>query len=197
MNLLFYGVLVMGSILLLSSCSDGNQTSTKQASTPSQQKQIDNSLKEAIQQKPIIEEIEIKGIKLGMTKSEYAEVYKKNGGLKMTIGGAKNKYSSVDPNSDFVDGKLDRFSFFFASNNYDGLISAIKDKYIDIKCEQSDIQTTAGVTYAQEICQMDDKLGKLIIAKYLSDIETSSLSLSSHASIEKSMQEEEKKKKDI
>jgi hypothetical protein len=76
------------------------------------------------------EEIDIKGIRLGMTKKEISALYP-NGTDNFTIGGVSN---SLGLRLLFHEDKLAEMTFYFDTSGFNNVISAVKYKYPNIKC---------------------------------------------------------------
>ncbi len=141
------------------------------------------------------QEIEIKGLKLGMTR---AEVEAKAGPLPLknfTVAGVHSKYTSV--NLEFHEDKLDYFVFFFDSDDFDSVLEAIKAKYPSFQCEKSTVTNRTGNSFTQVDCKLKDKLGFLHLSRFCNDINTSSLSLMSSRKIKELVTNRKKRKKDL
>jgi hypothetical protein len=142
------------------------------------------------------QEIEIKGLRLGMTKQE---VQKKIGRLPVdnfTIAGVQSKYGEFSP--EFYHGKLDSFTFFFDSSDFDQVLSAVKDKYPALICENTTITNAMGARFTQTVCNLRDKLGVLHLSRYLmSNITSSVLSLNSDRYLKDFTDKQNKLKKDL
>ena len=139
--------------------------------------------------------IEIKGLRIGMTKGE---VEKKIGRLPVrdfTIAGARNKYPTFSP--EFHDGKLDLFGFFFDPDAFDEVVSAVKDKYPALICENTTVTNAMGAAFRQTQCLLRDELGTLRLSRYVNDIRTSALSLMSERKIKESLEKRNKREKDL
>jgi hypothetical protein len=116
--------------------------------------------------------IEIKGLRIGMTEDE---VEKKIGRLPVhdfTIAGIRNKYpiSQSLGNVDFYDGKLDYFLFVFNSSAFDEVVSAVKDKYPALICENTTVTNAMGAAFKQTKCTLKDELSLLLLSRYGSQI---------------------------
>ncbi len=126
----------------------------------------------------LCQDIEIKGLRLGMNK---AEVETKVGPLPLknfTIGGVPSQFSEIRPRFDDQD-KLEDFTFFFDPNDFDKILRAVKAKYPKLKCKGSRVANAMGASFRQTECEMKDRLGKLEITRYI-DLESSVLTLRSH-----------------
>lgn len=129
---------------------------------------------------------DIKGIHIGMSKAEYNDAI--GNAREWTVAQTPSKYSS-GPNAVFdKEGTLQHFLFFFPSSSWEHVRDAVLDKYPKLRCETSPVQNRFGASFAQEECSF----GNLKMSRFVSDIETSSLSLWNPEFIRK-LEEERKK----
>ncbi len=139
--------------------------------------------------------IEIKGLRLGMTESE---VEKKIGPLPLkefTIAGVPSKYSTVDLN--FHKNKLDSFMFFFDADAFEDVLQAVKSKYPALKCVGSTVSNAMGASFKQVDCKLRNQLGTLSLSRFVSDINTSVLTLASHRQSQEWVNESKAKQRDL
>lgn len=107
--------------------------------------------------------IEIKGIHLGMTKSEVTEQI---GFDEFTVGGIRSKYIYGSPlHLDFYEEELDEFIFFFHPSGFYQVLDAVKGKYPSLKCEDSKVQNAMGATFSQIKCEYSDSSAMLSLSR--------------------------------
>ncbi len=141
------------------------------------------------------QEIEIKEIRLGMTR---AEVQKKVGQLPLqnfTIAGVPSKYSTVSV--EFHEDKVDSFRFFFNSQDFNDVLEAVQKKYPKLKCENSSVKNSIGVSFSNTDCVLREPLGSLQLSRFVSDTRTSVLSLVSDRSIKEFTENKSERQKDL
>jgi hypothetical protein len=134
-------------------------------------------------------EIDVKGIHLGMTK---AEIEKKYGPLPLKdfeIGGVAGRFPI---RLEFYEDKLDELMFFFPSDSFTDVQKAVVTENPDIKCSDSTITSPKGESFTQTSCKLVDKIGTMRVDRYVRDIDTSAVILTSH----RLYQELEKKRKE-
>ncbi|CAN1507597.1 hypothetical protein MCEKH45_00699 [Methylophilaceae bacterium] len=152
----FVSFFVIGSILLLSGC--GNEP----------------------------EEIEIKGIRIGMAKDQLDGIIYRIGYYDdVTVGGAKMKNITSD-SVEYRDGKLDSIYMLFDLGQYNSVLAAIENKYPGIECKQNS-------------CSISDKKGselKIFMYTQYTMIKLSSFKNIADSTID-SLKEEDKKMNDI
>ena len=141
------------------------------------------------------QQIEFKGLHLGMSR---AEVQKKAGPLPLkdfTIAGVGSKYSTIELR--FHEDKLDSLAFLFHANRFDDVLEAVRAKYPALECKNTTVTNAIGGSFTQTDCTLKDMLGTLTLTRFVSDIRTSVLSLTSDRAIKEYIDEERKRKKDI
>ncbi len=141
------------------------------------------------------QEIEIKEIRLGMTQ---AEVEKKVGQLPLqnfTIAGVPSKYSTVSV--EFHEGKVDSFRFFFNSQDFNDVLGAVQKKYPKLKCENSSVKNSIGMSFTNTDCVLREPLGSLQLSRFVNDISTSVLSLVSDRRIKEFTEKKLEHQKDL
>lgn len=139
--------------------------------------------------------IEIKGLRVGMTK---AEVQKKFPTFKgFTIAGVRSKHDFLPLEVSYRSGKLHNLMFIFAPANFDTVFGAIKEKYPNINCEKSLVGNPMGATFGQVECSLQDSDSVLKLVRYATDISTSVLIVSSKKLLEEQEANAKQRKKDI
>ena|SRR6185369_16861620 len=133
--------------------------------------------------------IEIKGLRLGMTK---AEIEKKFGPLPINAFTIADVSGKFPVRLEFYEGKLDELMFFFSSKDFNDVRKAVISKNPDLKCTDSTVTSPAGKSYNQVNCKLADQLGTLRVDRFVRDIDTSAVTLTSH----RLFQELEKKRKE-
>jgi len=144
-----------------------------------------------------ISHIEIKGIQVGMPKSD----------VELLLGGSPYpkpfSIAGIFPKTPsailtgFIDGKLSSFTFLFNSGNFSLMQSALKEKYPQLTCETSEVKNRAGATFEEVKCKMNAESGNLLLSKFYLDLNTSALVMMSVEEQEKIRLEIAKRKKDI
>jgi hypothetical protein len=133
--------------------------------------------------------IEIKGLRLGMTKTEIENKFGKLPINNFTIADVPGKFPV---RLEFYEGKLDELMFFFAPNSFNDVRKAVVSQNPEIKCTDSTVTSPRGESYKQVNCRLADKLGTLRLDRFVMDVNTSGLTLTSH----RLFQELEKKRRD-
>jgi len=121
--------------------------------------------------------IEIKGLRLGMTKTE---IEKKFGALPInnfTIADVPGKFPV---RLEFYEGKLDELMFFFPSKSFNEVHKTVIANNPELKCADSTVTSPAGQSYKQVNCKLADQLGILRVDRFVRDIDTSAVTLTSH-----------------
>src|SRR5689334_4159678 len=103
-------------------------------------------------------EIEIKGLRLGMTK---IEIEKKFGALPLNNFKIADVSGKFPVRLVFYEGKLDELMFFFSSKSFSDVRKAVISDNPEIKCTDSTITSPKGESYIQVNCKLADKLGTL------------------------------------
>ena len=144
-----------------------------------------------------INEIEVKGVRLGMNKAEAEELLGTRINPKQfSIAGVSSKTPPAIFNN-FIDEKLSSFTFLFHSSNFLQLLVAVKGKYPELICETSEVKNKMGAAFEQVQCKLNSPEGNLLLSKYYLDLNSSGLVLRSIQEIEQSRKVIEKNKKDI
>jgi hypothetical protein len=153
-------------------------------------------------------EIEIKGIKIGMSQNDYEIIVppqrffdEDNKPIRVkpsefTIAEIPGKHVYSSAGATFEADKLDSFLFFFKSENFDKMLNAVKAKYPKLKCENSIVNNAFGATFKNINCYLKDKSGQFKLTKYV-DLETSSLSIRSHEYIKRTANKQKIPSKDL
>lgn len=134
--------------------------------------------------------IEIKGFYIGMPMEQAQQHYRELPDV--SIGGATAKYDFDPLKLEYNDAKLEALIFFFRPDGYEGLRDALKDKYPGLRCESSKASTRAGAAITQEECSLRSGGALLQLRRYLNDITTSSLSLTSEAKLKAEAEQRKK-----
>jgi hypothetical protein len=139
------------------------------------------------------QDIEIKGLRLGMTKQEVQKKIGRLPVLNFTIAGVEGIDGPFSP--EFYQGKLDSFVFLFDPRDFDEVLSAVKGKYPALTCENSTVTNAMNARFTQTQCNLRDKQGALQLSRYVLNISTSALSLVSDRHIKDSLDKQDKKRK--
>lgn len=144
------------------------------------------------------QQIDIKGLHLGMTKSEVTEKYGPMPIKGFTVAGVSSKYPALGLALTFHEDKLDTLTFFFNPSGFNDVRGAVTGKYPSLHCEDSAVSNAMGGSFTQTICSLKDDLGAFRLQKFVSDIKTSALILmSDRKSIEERDKKAQKQKDDI
>lgn len=119
-------------------------------------------------------DVEIKGLKLGMTREEVQALHPAGTkGEIFTVAGVKSKYAHSNVEQYNSDGKVIAVMFFFDRDNFEQVFDAVKGKYPKMNCETSSVSNAMGATFQKIECRH----GSLKITNMVSDINTSLLSI--------------------
>lgn len=124
---------------------------------------------------------DIKGIRIGMTRADVDELFTWKAFENFTVAEVGSKYREGPILKYDMDGKLEHFMFVFNSDNFDAVKSAFAQKYPKMKCNSSKVGNAMGAKFAQVNCEYKD----LSLTRFLNDIDTSVVSLSNNAALEK------------
>lgn len=137
-------------------------------------------------------EIEIKEIKIGMSKEEYEKIipppafFDKEGKPQkvkpsnFTIAEIRGKHEFSSTSAKYDDNeKLESFIFIFSPTDFPTMLEAVKEKYPKLTCRNSTVNNAFGAKFMDTNCTFKDKKSILQLHRYV-DLETSTLSLSSH-----------------
>lgn len=144
--------------------------------------------------------IDIKGIRLGMTRDELiaqgAIVNSKQNFVMpgFTVGGVPAILGNADLT--LKDERLDTFTFFFAPDDFDEVLAAVKIKYPKTKCESSELQNGFGAKFPQTYCTYTDGKTTLRVRRMLSN-EVGLLSLVANSTLKQMDDRAQRKKGDI
>jgi hypothetical protein len=140
--------------------------------------------------------IEIKGLYIGMPKEDFKKQFPTLNSF--TIAGVYSKFKSTNPiNIKYRNGKIDDLGFFFESENFQTVLSAVKEKYPELSCETSEVSNGAGIKFSQVKCTLEDSESILTLNRFIGDINTSMLNLTSKKYIQELVDEANKNQKDI
>lgn len=147
-------------------------------------------------------DIEMKGLKIGMTYEEVSKLYKidkwsfasmKNG-KQPTLAGVEVDYMSLE----FKNKKLTNISFSFKSKDFYTVFEPIFEKYNDMKCNETKVQNSFGAVFNQVRCNLYDEKSYMSIYKLQpDDITKSYITISEPLSNEDIKKRNENVKKDI
>lgn len=121
--------------------------------------------------------IEINGLRLGMTKTE---IEKKFGGLPLKEFKIANVAGKFPVRLAFHEGKLDELMFFFSSKSFNDVRKAVVPKYPELRCNDSVVTSPKGTKFEQVNCKLEDQQGMLKLDKFVMDVDTSALILISN-----------------
>lgn len=136
--------------------------------------------------------VNIKGYYLGMDKCEI-----------ITKFGIPNESLTIvdfnvgDPMLEFIDDKLSMFFSRFPESKFDLTREAYFEKYPEMKCINSLVQNGYGTKYEQITCSVSSEIGRLVLTRFTGDVRNSTIVLMANKLIEKNIDSEIKKKKDI
>lgn len=147
-------------------------------------------------------DIEMKGLKIGMTYEEVSKLYKidkwsfasmKNG-KQPTLAGIEVDYMSLK----FKNKKLTDISFSFKSKDFHTVFEPIFEKYNDIKCNETKVQNSFGALFNQIKCKLYDEKSYMSVYKLQpDDITKSYIHIGEKVSDEDVNKRAETAKKDI
>jgi hypothetical protein len=98
-------------------------------------------------------DVDLNGLKIGMARAEYLAIV--NDPLGFQLAGAAPT-SSDAVRAEFLEGKLQEFSFDFYSYKFEDVRDAIKAKYPSMECET--VKATADVPFDHERCSVGTTL---------------------------------------
>jgi hypothetical protein len=145
-------------------------------------------------------DIDIKGVRLGMTQDELVALgATTNAQQKLvlpdfTVGGVKAFMGDADLG--LKEGRLDTFTFFFAPSDFDEVLAAVKAKYPKTKCTDSQLQNGFGAKFTQTYCTLSDAKTTLQVRRMVSK-EFGLLSLVPTSTLQKQDAQAQKAKGDI
>lgn len=139
--------------------------------------------------------IEIKGISIGMTRAELQKKYPTWRGF--TIAGVRSLNKDSPGHVEYFKGRLDNFHFSFDSDSFLDVLEAVKEKYPNIDCKNSQIKNVWGATFNQVECFLADNVSTLFLSRYGGDLRTSGLTLASVRRLDALEEKNKLKKKDI
>lgn len=143
-------------------------------------------------------DIDIKGLKIGMTFEEANKIVKFNKGQRFsfainpTFGGVKAEYLAIE----LKNNKISNIAVNLKSDDFDNVIGALLDKY-DLKCKDSLVQTKIGAKYNQVKCSYSSNGVNLIVEKYSGNVSESLIMVLVPPTEEEIKKENEKVKNDI
>ena len=147
------------------------------------------------------QDIDIKGLKIGMTFEEASKLFKfiqydKKSFARVqdvtTFGGVNINFMSVN----FENDKVRDILITMKPDNFDTVIDALKEKY-KMTCVYSTIQNRMGAKFNQEKCNYIYNGVVLMADKYMNKTTESSIFVSNLPSDEDMKNEKEKAKNDI
>ena len=139
--------------------------------------------------------IEIKGLSIGMPKAEVEALFPSWAGF--TIAGVKSA-EGFAPVARYHDDKLDVFHFIFSAKDFDAVAEAVKEKYPSTECVDSKVSNAMGTTFRQTHCNItNDPLAVLRLSRFVKDVNTSMLTLTSMRFVKEGLEKRRERKKDI
>ena len=140
-------------------------------------------------------DIEIKGIRIGMTKAELHQLHSDLKGF--TVAGVRSKYEHVPLGLRYRDDLLDQVAFYFHSTGFRQVLEALKEKYPTLACETNNVSNAMGATFEQQKCSLEDANSVLHLSRFVNDTRTSGLTLMSKKSLQEQIDKSKAQKKDI
>ncbi len=145
----------------------------------------------------ISQEIEIKGLKLGMSKadveSKFGEISKSGFIYEFTIGGIEGKYLKLK----FHEDKLDDIYFSFNSDGFEAVRGAVASKYPALKCKNSTVENRMGASFVQVECNLNSDNAMFSLTRISGDIKTSMLTLGTRRALDEFIEKQKQKQGDI
>jgi hypothetical protein len=141
-----------------------------------------------------VAQVDIKGIRIGMTRTEVTRMFPTWEGF--TVAGVAQHAAFRDPTV-FHKGKLDRFVFAFYPQSFEAVLSAVKEKYPTLACRTVTITDSAGTNAEQTMCAVADPNSVLLIRRFATDLQTSMIALYSRRFLAEDTNRALKQKKDI
>ena len=139
--------------------------------------------------------IEIKGIRVGMTKQQLNQTIPSWSGF--TIAGVPPMFHELRSPAVFHAGRLDRFVYMFLPEHFNTMHEALLEKYPALQCKSLVKTDTVGESAESTECGLADKDSVLLLSKYSVDRNTSLIGLYSRRYLEEEKQRKLKTKKDI
>ena len=136
--------------------------------------------------------LDIRGLRIGMTKDEVVAKYPTWD--KFTVAGVSRRWP-IDPPV-YELGRLDRFVFLFAVQNFEKVREAMIEKYPKTTCRAYQISDENGQSIEQTECGILDSMSMLLLLKY-SDRVTSRLGLYSKKFLESDVTRIQKNRKEF
>lgn len=130
-----------------------------------------------------------------MTQVDFEQKYGPSPLRDFTIADVPSKYKRVD--FFFREERLDSFNFYFAEDDFEHVLDALRTKYPKLQCQQSPVTNLFGARLAQVECGLKDKRGGLSLTRFVNDVNTSGLSLYSNELVQELKQKKRKHNKDI
>lgn len=150
------------------------------------------------------QDIDIKGLKIGMTYQEASKLFKLGEYKKIVFATQKNGQTptfagvSVDYIAlHFENKKINSISVKFNSSDYNQVIEPLREKYKNMICDVSVVQNRMGAKFNQEECYVANDVIGMSINKYSDNISESYISVYKKATKEEIENNKEKVKKDI
>jgi len=143
----------------------------------------------------IDEPIEIKGLRIGMTRAEVIAKYGKPPLRDFTVAGVPGKSKRLDLS--FHEDRLDYWIFYFDVGAFDELMEALRSKYPRLRCTERMVPNYLGAPYAQVDCSLSDRTSTLSLRRVAQDINTSALWMSSQRRLEALEQKAKANQRDL
>lgn len=138
--------------------------------------------------------LELKGIRLGMSQFEIQDLHGALPIRGLTIAGISSKYP-ISP--DFLNGRMERFAFYFDSSEFDQMLVAVKKKYPAVACTNHRVSNAMGAGFVQTQCALESGEGTLSLSRFVSDVSTSALTLTAREVTERRLKALKAGEKDI
>jgi len=143
----------------------------------------------------LAQNIDIKGIRIGMSQFEMQDMHGQLPLQNFTVAGVPSSQTYIDP--DFLDGKLEKFEFFFVATSFNTVLAAVRRKLPALACRDGRVASAMGKLMTQTQCTARDKKGDLLLTRYSGDLLTSALVLRSNHEIKRVIDAQRSAEKDI
>lgn len=138
--------------------------------------------------------LEIKGLRLGMSQFDVQDLHGQLPLRDFTIAGVRSK-NSISP--DFLNGRMERFTFYFDSAEFDTVRPVVAERYPKMHCDNSVVSNSMGAKLRQTECFLKGSDGVLLLSRFVSDSTTSSLTMIANAVLERQKKKDSERHKDF